>query len=175
MHQLAVTGKRAADVAVLICGQELRIHRIERDEQAIADLIAIERAFWQMVETRQPPPADGTESADRALRALFPHDSGETLDLADDFEMSAAFSDLLAVRRVLAEHNALEDRLKQRIQQRMATATKAIFDGGEVTWKRSKDSNSFDLANLLIDQPGLRQRYSLTTPGSRRFLVHPKP
>ncbi|WP_197468537.1 YqaJ viral recombinase family protein, partial [Alcanivorax sp. HI0083] len=31
-HQLAVTGKQAADVAVLICGQELQIHRIERDE-----------------------------------------------------------------------------------------------------------------------------------------------
>ncbi|WP_424953084.1 YqaJ viral recombinase family protein, partial [Comamonas aquatica] len=32
MHQLAVTGHRAADVAVLIGGQELQIFRIERDE-----------------------------------------------------------------------------------------------------------------------------------------------
>ena len=32
MHQLAVTGKQAADVAVLLGGQHLEIHRIERDE-----------------------------------------------------------------------------------------------------------------------------------------------
>lgn len=45
MHQLAVTGKLAADVAVLICGQELQIHRIERDETMISQLIALEEQF----------------------------------------------------------------------------------------------------------------------------------
>jgi putative phage-type endonuclease len=175
MHQLAVTGKRAADVAVLVCGQELRIHRIERDEEAIAKLIAIERDFWRFVEMRQPPPADGSESADRALRALFPRDCGESLDLAGDLEMSATFSDLLAVRRVLAEHLAFEGQLKQRIQQRMGEAAKAIFEGGEVTWKRSKDSSSFDLASLLRDQPELRERYALVAPGSRRFVINTNP
>jgi putative phage-type endonuclease len=175
MHQLAVTGKQAADVAVLVCGQELRIHRIERDEAAIASLIAIERAFWRLVETRQPPAADGTESADRALRALFPADCGTCLDLVGDFETSAAFSDLLAVRRVLAEHLVLEDQLKQRIQQRMGDASKALFEGGEVTWKRSKDSSSFDLATLLKEQPELRERYALTSPGSRRFVINTNP
>jgi putative phage-type endonuclease len=175
MHQLAVTGKNAADVAVLIGGQDLQIHRIDRDEEAIANLIAIERDFWQYVETRQAPPADGTESADRALRALFPRDSGESIDLTGDLDLSAAFCDLLAVRRVLAEHTVLEDQLKQRIQQRMGAATKAFFEGGEVTWKRSKDANSFDLASLLADQPELRQRYALTSLGSRRFLIHANP
>ena len=34
-HQLAVTGKKAADVAVLICGQQLQVHRIHRDEELI--------------------------------------------------------------------------------------------------------------------------------------------
>ncbi|MEN1641690.1 lambda-exonuclease family protein, partial [Pseudomonas aeruginosa] len=45
MHQLAVTGKQAADVAVLLGGQTLEIHRIERDEQMIARLIELERQF----------------------------------------------------------------------------------------------------------------------------------
>jgi putative phage-type endonuclease len=40
MHQLAVTGKQAADVAVLIGGQDLQVFRIERDEALIAKLIA---------------------------------------------------------------------------------------------------------------------------------------
>jgi putative phage-type endonuclease len=172
MHQLAVTGKQAADVAVLICGQELQIHRIERDEEMIARLIELERQFWNYVETDKAPPADGSDSADVALRCLYPQDTGTTIDLSDDLEMSAAFSDLLAVRQVLTTNVLLEAQFKQKIQQRLGEATKAVFETGEVTWKRSKDGTGFDLAKLLVDQPELTQSYSLAKPGSRRFLVN---
>ncbi|OIQ63445.1 hypothetical protein GALL_550140 [mine drainage metagenome] len=172
MHQLAVTGKQAADVAVLICGQDLQIHRIERDEGMIARLVELERQFWRYVETDTAPPADGSDSADVALRCLYPHDRGQTLDLSDDLEMSAAFSDLLAVRQMLSTNTQLESQLKQRIQQRMGDASKVVFETGDVTWKRSKDGSGLDVVNLLQDQPELLQRYSLVKPGSRRFLVN---
>jgi len=171
MHQLAISGKQAADVAVLICGQDLQIHRIQRDEAMIAKLIELERAFWKYVETDTPPPADGSDSADLALRCLYPKDSGETLDLSGVLEMSAVFSDLLAIREVLTTNVLLEAQLKQRIQQRMGDATKVVFDTGEVTWKRSKDGTGLDTTTLLKDQPELAQRYALVKPGSRRFLI----
>lgn len=171
MHQLAVTGKRAADVAVLICGQELQVHRIERDEAVIENLIALERTFWEYVESASPPPADGSESAERALRCLFPQDDGGVVDFTADTEMSAAFSDLVAVKRVLSEHIALEAQLKQRIQERMGSASRAVFEGGEVSWKRAKDGKGFDLGRLLRERPELAAAYATTTPGSRRFLV----
>ena len=66
---------------------------------------------------------------------------------------------------------ALEAQLKQRIQQRMGDATRALFETGEVSWKRSKDGTSLDTAQLLKDQPELAQTYAVTKPGSRRFLV----
>jgi putative phage-type endonuclease len=172
MHQLAVAGRKAADVAVLICGQDLQIHRIERDEAMIAKLIELERAFWNYVETDSPPPADGSDSADVALRCLYPRDSGQTIDLSDDLEMSAVFSDLLAIREVLTTNVLLEAQLKQRIQQRLGDATKAVFQTGDITWRRSKDGSGFDTASLLKDQPELLSRYSLVKPGSRRFLVN---
>ena len=172
MHQLAVTGKQAADVAVLICGQDLQIHRIQRDEAMIAKLIELERAFWHYVETDTQPPADGSDSADVALRCLYPRDSGQTLDLSDDLEMSGVFSDLLAVRDVLTKNAQLEAQLKQRIQQRMGDATQVLFETGDVTWRRSKDGTGLDTASLLKDQPDLLTRYSLVKPGSRRFLVN---
>jgi putative phage-type endonuclease len=171
MHQLAVTGKQAADVAVLVCGQDLQIHRIQRDETMIANLIALERVFWAHVEEMRAPPADGSDSADQALRALYPRDNGQELDLKGDAAMNAAFCDLVAVRRVLAEHLVLEAGLKQRIQQRMGEATRAVFEGGSVSWKRSKDGNSFDLGRLLREHPEYGVAYAQTTPGSRRFLV----
>jgi len=172
MHQLAVTGKQTADVAVLIGGQDLQIHRIERDDAMIAKLVELERQFWRHVETDTAPPADGSDSADVALRCLYPKDSGTTLDLSQDLAMSAAFSDLLAVREVLTTNVLLEAQLKQRIQQRMGDATKVVFETGDVTWKRSKDGAGLDVETLLKDQPELLNSYSLVKPGSRRFLVN---
>lgn len=172
MHQLAVTGKQAADVAVLICGQELQVHRIERDEAVIEQLIKLERDFWYFVEVDRPPPADGSDSAEQALRCLYPKDGGQVLDLSQDLELSAAFSDLLAVRQKLDQYGELEAQYKQQIQQRMGDASRAVFERGEISWKRSKDSTALDLARLQAEQPELVASYSKAKPGSRRFLVH---
>ncbi len=172
LHQLAVTGKEAADVAVLVCGQELQIHRIERNDAMIKQLMLLERQFWSYVELDEEPPSDGSDSADVALRALYPKDSGKTIDLSRDLVMSAAFSDLLSVRHFLTAHNKLEAELKQRIQQRMGDASKAVFENGDVTWKRSKDGSTLDVETLLKDQPDLLERYSLPKAGSRRFLIN---
>ena len=172
-HQLAVTGKQAADVAVLLGGQELQIYRIDRDEALIEHLISLEQTFWGYVERDQPPPADGSDSADQALRILYPRDNGSTLDLKNDLVMSAVYSDLLAVRQALASQTALEAQLKQSIQQRMGDATKAVFDNGEVSWKRSKDGSTLDTSRLEKEQPQTVQAYTVPKPGSRRFLIHP--
>lgn len=171
MHQLAVTGKQAADVAVLLGGQELQVFRIERDDTLIAQLVVLEQQFWGYVERDQQPPADGSASAELALRCLYPRDSGTTLDFSTDLEMSGVFSDLLAVREVITTQTALESQLKQRIQQRMGEATRAVFEIGEVSWKRSKDGTSLDTTQLLKDHPEMAQTYAMTKPGSRRFLV----
>jgi len=170
-HQLAVTGKAAADVAVLLGGQHLEIHRIERDEALIARLVQLERQFWEYVETDTPPPADGSESAEMALRCLYPEDQGQTVDFTQDRNLSAAFADLLSVRQTLDGFTKLEAQFKQTIQQAMGEASKAIFETGSVTWKKAKDSSGLDLTRLLKEQPELAQRYRITKPGSRRFLV----
>ena len=171
MHQLAVTGKQAADVAVLIGGQELQVFRIERDAAMIAQLIALEQQFWWYVEQDKEPPADGSDSAELALRSLYPRDSGTTLDLRQDLVMSAVFSDLLAVREVIATQSAAEARLRQAIEQRMGDATRALFETGEVSWKRSKDGVALDTARLQKEQAAVLQGYTVPKPGSRRFLV----
>jgi putative phage-type endonuclease len=174
-HQLAVTGKQAADVAVLLCGQKLEVHRIERDDALISHLIELEGHFWRHVTEDKPPPPDGSESADQALRALYPRDRGQTLDWSANLMMSAVFSDLLAVRQQLETQTRLEASLKQQIQQHMGEASRVRFERGSITWRRSKDSESVDLDRLWADHPELRQRYAVEKPGSRRFLIHDAP
>ncbi|WP_454824472.1 YqaJ viral recombinase family nuclease [Paraburkholderia xenovorans] len=170
-HQLAVTGKRAADVAVLLCGQKLEVHRIERDDGLIARLIQLEAQFWQYVTNDTPPPADGSESADRALRYLYPGNAG-TLDFTDDRRLSTAFADLVAVRAEIELREEQEAKLKQTIQQAMGDASRALFETGEVSFRRSKDSDGIDLKRLLADHPELESQYVITKPGSRRFLIN---
>lgn len=175
LHQLAVTGKQAADVAVLICGQELRVHRIEREDAQIKHLIELEQAFWHRVEQGRAPPADGSESADRAMRALWPRDTGQTLDLSGDLRLSAAFSDLVALRQSLTDLTTRKAQVEQLLQQHMGDASVAKFDTGEVRWKRSKDGSALDVERFLAEHPELvsqyAQRYSVDKPGSRRFTV----
>lgn len=169
-HQLAVTGKTAAHVAVLLCGQALEVHRIERDDALIGRLVELEALFWRYVETDTPPPADGSESADRALRHLYPG-HGDTVDFTDDRHLSSVFADLVVVRAEIESRQTIEARLKQTIQQAIGDATRAIFETGEVSFKRSKDSSSVDLERLLSDHPEFEQQYARSKPGSRRFLV----
>ncbi len=171
MHQLAVTGKQAADVAVLLGGQHVEIHRIERDELLIARLMRLEQQFWQYVIDDTPPPADGSDSAEQALRCLFPEDSGKSLDFSQDVQLSAAFAELKAVRELLSAHEQREAELRQTLQQAMGEASRAIFDGGSITWKKAKDSIGLDIKRLLQDHPELQQQYALSKTGSRRFLI----
>lgn len=170
-HQLAVTGKQAADVAVLICGQELRIHRLERDEALIAHLIALEQRFWEHVERDVAPPVDGSESSDRALRALWPKDDGQVIDWRSDSRMGALFADLLALRQSLKAQSQQETLVKQAIQQQMGEASRALFETGEVTWRRSQDSQAVDVERLRREAPEVAQQFTATRPGSRRFNV----
>ncbi|MFB9123575.1 endonuclease [Paraburkholderia dipogonis] len=170
-HQLAVTGKQAAHVAVLLCGQKLEVHHIKRDDALIARLIELEARFWQYVESDTPPPADGSDSADRALRCLFPKDAGSTVDFSDDRSLSATFADLVTVRAEIEAREQLESELKQSIQQAMGDASRAVFETGEVSFKRSKDSSGIHLKKLLADHQELVSQYAITKPGSRRFLV----
>lgn len=169
-HQLAVTGKRAAHVAVLLCGQALEVYRIERDDALIGRLVELEARFWRHVESDTPPPADGSESADRALRHLYPGNGG-TVDFTDDRHLSSVFADLVAVRVQIEAHQAIEAQLKQTIQQAMGEATRAVFETGSVSFKRSRDSSTVDLKRLLAEHPELEQQYADSKPGSRRFLV----
>lgn len=72
-HQLAVTGYKWGEVAVLIGGQRFRHARVERDDMLIAQIVAAEEAFWtDHVIAQVPPPPDGTPATRELLARLYP-------------------------------------------------------------------------------------------------------
>ncbi|MCY1307291.1 hypothetical protein D9M70_572030 [compost metagenome] len=138
----------------------------------IARLIELERKFWTYVETDTPPPADGTASADAALRCLYPEDNGQTLDFSNHAGLAAAYLELKAVRQSIGEKETREAQLKQLLQQAMGEATRAEFSNGYISWKKAKDSTVLDVERMLKDKPYLQVRYTKLREGSRRFLIN---
>lgn len=173
-HQLVVTGKDAADVAVLLCGQELEVHRIQRDDQVIGRLLILEAKFWEYVEKDIPPPADGSESAGNALRQLY-RGNDTTVDFSGDEGLSAKFGELAAIKEDIDAKVSRAEALKQTLQEAMAEASKAIFKTGEVTFKRAKDSEVIDVKLLAREHPSLVAKYTSIRPGSRRFRISTEP
>lgn len=171
LHQLAVTGKTWADVAVLIGGQDFRIYRIERDDDKIAALIEREAIFWQKVMTDVTPETDGSESSGRALAWMYPKDMGDTLDFTESTTLNSLFAELLTFKRQRTQLEFLEATHRQSIQAAMGNASSAVLIGGRVSWKKARDSVTTDVKRLLQEHPELTAQYETTVPGSRRFLM----
>lgn len=171
LHQLAVTGKPWADVAVLIGGQDFRVFRIFPDQEKIAALIDVETAFWRCVENQTPPHVDHSDSAGRALAFLYPKEHGEEVDFTEDPRMNALFAKLVQSRKTADEANTNAKLLQHRMQQVIGCAPSARFHNGKISWRRTKDSTTTDLKRLEKDYPDLVKHYTVTRTGYRRFVV----
>jgi len=83
-QQMAVAGLSWGTLCVLIGGQKLRHIDIEFDEGFWGVAVVALREFWDCVESRNPPPIDGSVATARALAKLHPEDNGETVELPEE-------------------------------------------------------------------------------------------
>lgn len=171
-HQLAVTGKTAAHICVLLCGHEAKIYKVERDERLIESIMEHERLFWQYVQTDTPPTPDHSESAARALKQLYPKpEPNSKIDFKNDAGANKLFEQLLSYRDYMQELEQRHDQVKHQLQSLIKDHEVAIFDKGAISWKRSKDSVSLDTKAVLRAHPELLAKFSKTRQGSRRFVI----
>ena len=171
-HQLAVTGKQAAHICVLLCGHEAKIYKVERDERLIESIMEHEHLFWQYVATDTPPTPDHSESAARALKQLYPTPKPSSkVDLTDDDGANKLFEQLLSYRDYMQELEQRHDQVKHQLQTLIADNEVAVFDKGAISWKRSKDSVGLDSKAVIKVHPELLAKFSKTKQGSRRFVV----
>ncbi len=83
-HQMAVTGHLWGSIAVLIGGNSFAWKDIPRNDEFITRLMLAEHEFWQRVLRKDPPPPDGSESAKKALFALYPAPERDHIDLGPE-------------------------------------------------------------------------------------------
>ena len=171
-HQLAVTGKQAAHICVLLCGHEAKIYKVERDERLIESITEHERLFWQYVETDTPPTPDHSESAARALKQLYPTPKPSSkIDLRGDDGANRLFEQLLSYRASIEDIEQRHDQVKHQLQTLIADNEVAVFGKGAISWKRSKDSVGLDSKAVIKEHPELLAQFSKTKHGSRRFVI----
>ena len=172
-HQLAVTGKQAAHVCVLLCGHETKIYKVTRSESVIEHLINAERYFWDCVEKDVPPSVDASESAAKALQQLYPEHVPLTVeDLSQDDTANLLFNKLLKTKQEIDVQQQSFDQIKHQIQALMKQAERATFQAGSVTWKKAKDSVSLDSKALLKLHPEMLQQFPQNKAGTRRFQIY---
>lgn len=173
-HQLAVTGKQAAHVCILICGHETRIYKVTRSESVIEHIVRAEHHFWKCVEMDIPPAVDASESAGKALQALYPEQTPLlTEDFTDNEVANQLFNELLEERRKIETHQQQFDELKHRLQILMKDAERVVLMGGAITWKKAQDSISLDCKALLKQHPEYLQQFPQNKVGTRRFQIYP--
>lgn len=168
-HYLTVTGLSYGYIAVLVGGNRFRYKLIERDEEICRMLIEREREFWQLVESRTPPPLDGSPAASDLLDLLYPAESTRpqeitlpptALDLIAEYEAAKAEAKAAATR---AEEAA------NKLKAMLGEFESGAVGDRRVIWK-TITSERLDTKAFKAEHPDLAARYLKPTT-YRRFEV----
>lgn len=174
MHYLSVLGPEYDHLlyGCLIGGQELVIRRVERDQEAIDALVAIETRFWAHVESGEPPPVDGSDATAEALKNQWLPDAqtAVTVDRVTVDELiaqRAAAVDAEAAAK--ADRQAAENQLKALLGE----ATDAVDVDGNVlyTWRKNKDGTRLDTKALEAAYPDIVAAHTVPKPGHRVLRI----
>ena len=149
--QLMVTGWSFGYTAALIGGQRTIIHRIERDEKLIDDLLAIGAEFWGWVETGTQPPLDSSAATGQLLDRLHANPTHKDV-VADPSEVDK----WLSIRRTAKEQIAAAEIALQDADNHlkaMAGDGTDVYARGELayTWRPRKGQVSWKKAALELD------------------------
>jgi len=166
---LGVTGYKYGYIACLIGGQKFTYQRIDRDEEAIADLLTIGKAFWERhVLPRVPPPMDGSDAATQWLKKTFAEsvDTGgievpEAQPWVERYQQVSA-----KIKELEGEKNLAANNIKNLMRE-----NKYIFCGDcQPTWQ-TITMNKFDESQFKKDHPDLYAKY-VAEKSQRRFSIN---
>lgn len=140
-HGLWVTGLWRALVGVLRGGPyaiNFRWSWVERDPRYVEECVPALARFWRSVVDREPPAPDGSDSAAKAIKAMFPESIRE-----EPIELPGALADEAAEHDALkAEMAALDQRAREinnRARLALGEHARGLFaDGSGWTWTKGR-------------------------------------
>lgn len=168
IHYMAVTGKKAWYIAVVILGQDFRYYRIDRDEEMVRNLISIEKDFWENhILTRTMPEPDGSKACDEVLEQYFRlSKKGSAIPLIGFDDKLKRREEIISLIGKLEQE---QKQIEQEVKLYMEDNEMAFSDGYKVTWS-SVESVRVDAKKLKAEAPHIYRDFTRQT-SSRRFTV----
>ena len=167
-HYMAVCNASAWYIAVLIYGKEFKFHKIERDEDIIADLVQIEKDFWEnYVLAGKVPNPDGTEACNEALSKYFHTAKADSVVKLVGFdEKLDRRNELIGQIERLEKEQAL---IEQEIKLYMKENERAFSGKYRVAWS-NVNSTRLDTKLLKQEKPEIYKKYARTS-STRKFQI----
>ena len=166
-HYLAVSGFDCWYIAALILGREFIVHKIERDEELIRNLITIEKRFWeQNVLAGVMPEPDGSKEAGELLAKFYPSEKGKKAVLSEQFSLQLRRREELVdlIKKMETEKKTIEQSVLKYLGENESTeAENAQFF---VRWT-SYDTSRIDTDLLKREAPDVYERYKKVSPVNR--------
>ena len=167
IHEATVFGVEKIYLAVLFGGQEFVLIPQTITEEMKETHVKEMAKLWGHVQagTALPP-----ETSDQA-RALYPVSQEGLKTASQSVEQAAAI--LADIKAKIKALEAQEDQLATMLQGYLADADTLVTVDGRVlaTWKSAKPSMKFDSKLFASAMPDIYRQFTVSSPGSRRFLL----
>lgn len=167
-HYMAVTGAKKTYIAALVGGNHFFWHTIERDEEIIGKIIAMEKHFWEyhVVGGVEPVP-DGSEATTNYFNSKFSNSNGETINLPD--EVLPICDEYEKLSQQLKELETAKNAVANQLKSYLKEAEVGTVGERKIVWK-SVSKSTVDTKRLKSEKPEIYTSY-LTQSHYRRLSV----
>lgn len=167
-HYMAVTGASHCYVAALIGNEKLVIHKIERDEEIIDEIMRLEEMFWNnCILGDNIPSPDGSTDYSKVLQQVYKNSKDEELIL---FEQESVLDRYDEITEIYKEIDTERKKIEQYLQSQMQEYEIAYIGDRKITWKKQQ-RNTIDTRKLKKELPEIADKYMKTTT-SRVFKMN---
>lgn len=167
-HYMAVTGKRAWYIAVVILGQEFKYHKLVWNDELIGQLIRIERDFWEnhVLPGNMPDP-DGSEPCSEVLEQYFHTARKDSAIELVGFDGKLARREEILLQ--IAELEKEQHRIEQEVKLYMKNNERAFSGKYRVSWGNVETAR-LDAKRIRQEMPEIYRDYAKIST-SRRFQI----
>jgi putative phage-type endonuclease len=173
--QMYVCGSDRCDLAAILGGQPLdfRTYVIEQDRELTELLVEMAHEFFtKYVITGEQPPVDASDSWKDYINYKHPTAKEEPAEATPEQDQLARL--LIASRDILGQAEEKVDTLTNEMKLEIGDHEAMHGNGWKISWKNTKDREKINY-NTLIEElnvpKNLIDKHTVTTPGSRRFLL----
>lgn len=166
-HYMAVTGATHCYIAALIGNEELVIHKLDRNEELINEIMNLEKMFWdKCILGEELPIPDGSEDYSKILQGLYKDSIEEEVILFEKEDLLKRYDD---VRELVKDLDSERKAIEQYLQMQMKEYEVAYLGDRKITWKKQV-RNTVDTKRLKKEHPEIVEKYMKTTT-SRVFRI----